>query len=107
MRRLAVILPATIGLILLPAVPDLRFDAAGPARPGEPALRPDRRRAVALPSSGLYLSVPASVGFIALFGIAVLNGIVLLSYITQLREDGAGRRPRRSSGAAPTGSGPS
>ena len=38
--------------------------------------------------SGLYLSVPASVGFIALFGIAVLNGIVLLSYITQLRDDG-------------------
>jgi cobalt-zinc-cadmium resistance protein CzcA len=38
--------------------------------------------------SGLYLSVPASVGFIALFGIAVLNGIVLLSYITQLREEG-------------------
>jgi cobalt-zinc-cadmium resistance protein CzcA len=29
------------------------------------------------------------VGFIALFGIAVLNGIVLLSYITQLRERGA------------------
>ena len=38
--------------------------------------------------SGLYLSVPASVGFITLFGIAVLNGIVLLSYITQLREEG-------------------
>jgi cobalt-zinc-cadmium resistance protein CzcA len=42
--------------------------------------------------SGLYLSVPASVGFIALFGIAVLNGIVLLSYIIQLREEG---RPLR------------
>ena len=38
--------------------------------------------------SGMYLSVPASVGFIALFGIAVLNGIVLLSYITQLRDGG-------------------
>ena len=34
--------------------------------------------------SGLYLSVPASVGFIALFGIAVLNGVVLVSYIHQL-----------------------
>ena len=43
---------------------------------------------LALYLSGLYLSVPASVGFIALFGIAVLNGIVLLSYITQLREEG-------------------
>lgn len=36
--------------------------------------------------TGEYLSVPASVGFINLFGIAVLNGIVLLSYIAQLRE---------------------
>jgi cobalt-zinc-cadmium resistance protein CzcA len=35
-----------------------------------------------------YLSVPASVGFIALFGIAVQNGLVLVSYINQLREEG-------------------
>ena len=35
-----------------------------------------------------YLSVPASVGFIALFGIAVQNGVVLVSYINQLRRDG-------------------
>lgn len=38
--------------------------------------------------SKLYLSVPSSVGFIALFGIAVLNGVVLISYINQLRERG-------------------
>ncbi|RJP72792.1 MAG: efflux RND transporter permease subunit [Ignavibacteriales bacterium] len=38
--------------------------------------------------SGLYLSVPASVGFIVLFGVAVLNGVVLVSHITQLREEG-------------------
>jgi cobalt-zinc-cadmium resistance protein CzcA len=35
-----------------------------------------------------YLSVPASVGFIALWGIAVLNGVVLVSCIRKLREDG-------------------
>jgi len=35
-----------------------------------------------------YLSVPASVGFIALWGIAVLNGVVLVSYIRKLRESG-------------------
>ncbi|PSH03013.1 MAG: CusA/CzcA family heavy metal efflux RND transporter [Acidobacteria bacterium] len=35
-----------------------------------------------------YLSVPASVGFIALWGIAVLNGVVLVSYIRKLRDDG-------------------
>jgi cobalt-zinc-cadmium resistance protein CzcA len=42
----------------------------------------------ALLAWGLYLSVPASVGFIVLFGVAVLNGLVLLSYISQLRADG-------------------
>jgi cobalt-zinc-cadmium resistance protein CzcA len=35
-----------------------------------------------------YLSVPASVGFIALWGIAVLNGVVLVSYIRKLRMEG-------------------
>ena len=87
MERLAVILPATIGLILvllfltfgslrlsLLVLLDLPFALIGGV--------------MALWLSGLYLSVPASVGFIALFGIAVLNGIVLLSYITQLEEDG-------------------
>ncbi len=44
---------------------------------------------VALFISGEYLSVPASVGFIALFGIAVLNGIVLVSYFNKLRQEGA------------------
>lgn len=87
MQRLAVILPATIGLILLLlfltfgsmrlsllVILDLPFALIGGV--------------LALFLSGLYLSVPASVGFIALFGIAVLNGIVLLSYITQLQDEG-------------------
>lgn len=34
--------------------------------------------------SGEYLSVPASIGFIALLGIAVLNGVVMLTYFNQL-----------------------
>ncbi|MDE1177137.1 MAG: CusA/CzcA family heavy metal efflux RND transporter [Edaphobacter sp.] len=38
--------------------------------------------------TGEYLSVPASVGFIALWGIAVLNGVVLVSYIRKLRIEG-------------------
>ena len=87
MTRLAVILPVTVGLVLLLlyltfgslklallVVLDLPFALIGGV--------------AALAVSGLYLSVPASVGFIALFGIAVLNGIVLLSYIAQLREEG-------------------
>jgi cobalt-zinc-cadmium resistance protein CzcA len=42
----------------------------------------------ALYVSHLYLSVPASVGFIVLFGVAVLNGVVLVSRIAQLRQEG-------------------
>jgi len=41
---------------------------------------------VALYVTGEYLSVPASVGFIALWGIAVLNGVVLVSYIRNVRQ---------------------
>lgn len=38
--------------------------------------------------SGEYISVPASVGFIALFGIAVLNGIVMIGYFKELIHQG-------------------
>lgn len=38
--------------------------------------------------SGQYLSVPASVGFIALLGIAVLNGVVLVEFFNQLHKQG-------------------
>lgn len=44
---------------------------------------------VSLWLSGQYLSVPASIGFIELFGLAVGNGIVLVSYVNQLRNEGA------------------
>nr|MBP7489948.1 efflux RND transporter permease subunit [Azospira sp.] len=44
---------------------------------------------IGLAVTGEYLSVPASVGFIALWGIAVLNGVVLVSYIRSLRQEGA------------------
>jgi cobalt-zinc-cadmium resistance protein CzcA len=43
---------------------------------------------IALAVTGEYLSVPASVGFIALLGIAVLNGVVLVSYFNHLRAQG-------------------
>jgi cobalt-zinc-cadmium resistance protein CzcA len=38
--------------------------------------------------TGEYLSVPASVGFIAVWGVAILNGVVLISFIKELREQG-------------------
>jgi cobalt-zinc-cadmium resistance protein CzcA len=37
---------------------------------------------------GLYMSVPASVGFIAVLGIAVQNGVVMVSFIDSLRQRG-------------------
>ncbi len=43
----------------------------------------------ALSISGQYLSVPGSIGFIALFGVAVLNGVVMVNAINQKREGGA------------------
>lgn len=49
--------------------------------------------------TGEYLSVPASVGFIALWGIAVLNGVVLVSYIRGLREGGMNRSEAVREGA--------
>jgi len=41
-----------------------------------------------LKTMGLYMSVPASVGFIAVLGIAVQNGVVMVSFIDNLREQG-------------------
>ena len=43
---------------------------------------------VALWLTGEFMSVPASVGFIALLGIAVMNGVVMMSYFNQLRAKG-------------------
>lgn len=43
---------------------------------------------IALFISGQYLSVPSAIGFIAVFGVAMLNGIVLVSFINELREKG-------------------
>jgi len=87
MSRLAVILPVTIGLILF-----LLFLTFNSLRPALLVLFNLPFALIggvlSLHLSGLYLSVPASVGFIALFGIAVLNGIVLVSYIGQERESG-------------------
>ena len=49
--------------------------------------------------TGEYLSVPASVGFIALLGIEVRNGVVLVSYVRGLRGDGKSVREAVIEGA--------
>ena len=54
---------------------------------------------VALFLRGLPFSISAGVGFIALFGVAVLNGVVLMSYILQMREQGMTPRDAALHGA--------
>jgi heavy metal efflux system protein len=49
---------------------------------------------------GLNLNLSASVGFIALFGVAVLNGVVMISYINQLRAAGRSLHDAAREGAA-------
>jgi cobalt-zinc-cadmium resistance protein CzcA len=48
---------------------------------------------------GMYLSVSASIGFVALFGVAVLNGIVLIDHINELRKEGGPLRKTIIDGA--------
>ena len=49
---------------------------------------------------GLYLSVSASIGFVALFGVAVLNGVVLVAHLNSLRARGLGLREAVIDGSA-------
>jgi cobalt-zinc-cadmium resistance protein CzcA len=85
--RLAVVVPVALGLIFL-----LLFATFGSVRQAALVLSNIPFAMVggvfALWLSGEYLSVPASVGFIALLGIAVLNGVVMVSYFNQLRARG-------------------
>ena len=54
----------------------------------------------ALWARGIHLNLSASVGFIALFGVAVLNGVVLIAYINQLRSEGFGLEDAVREGAS-------
>jgi cobalt-zinc-cadmium resistance protein CzcA len=88
MSRLMVITPVVVGLIFLLLF--FTFDSvwlAGLVLVNLPFAMVGGVFALFL--TGLYLSVPASVGFIVLFGVAVLNGVVLISYISDLRNNGA------------------
>jgi heavy metal efflux system protein len=80
---LSLVIPVSLGLIFL-----LLFSTFGSVRQALLVLSNIPLAMVggvfALWVSGEYLSVPASVGFIALLGIAVLNGVVMVSYFNQL-----------------------
>ncbi|QOZ77466.1 CusA/CzcA family heavy metal efflux RND transporter [Bradyrhizobium sp. CCBAU 53351] len=85
--RLSVVVPVAVGLIFV-----LLFTTFGAIRQALLVLVNIPFALIggvfALVVTGEYLSVPASVGFIALLGIAVLNGVVLVSYFNQLRAHG-------------------
>ena len=86
-KRLAIVVPIALALIFL-----LLFSTFGSLRQAALVLSNVPFAMVggifALLASGEYLSVPASVGFIALLGIAVLNGVVMVTYFNQLRAQG-------------------
>jgi cobalt-zinc-cadmium resistance protein CzcA len=86
-RRLAVVVPATLFLIFV-----ILYMSFGSARL---ALLIFLNVPMALTGGifalfvrGMPLSISAGVGFIALFGVAVLNGVVMVSYINRLRQEG-------------------
>lgn len=85
--RLTLVIPVALGLIFL-----LLFSTFGSVRQAVLVLSNIPLAMIggvfALWLSGEYLSVPASVGFIALLGIAVLNGVVMVSYFNQLYATG-------------------
>jgi cobalt-zinc-cadmium resistance protein CzcA len=85
--RLALVVPIAVGLVFI-----LLFSTFGSLRQALLVLTNIPFALVggvfALLVTGEYLSVPASVGFIALLGIAVLNGVVMVTYFNQLRSEG-------------------
>ena len=85
--RLAIVVPVAIALVFL-----LLFATFGSVKQALLILSNIPFAMIggvfALWLSGEYLSVPASVGFIALLGIAVLNGVVMVSYFNQLEAQG-------------------
>lgn len=87
-ERLAVVVPVTLVLIFA-----LLFMAFGSAKDaaivfsGVPLALTGG--VLALTLRGIPLSISAGIGFIALSGVAVLNGLVLISFIKSLRESGA------------------
>lgn len=86
-QRLAIVVPACFGLIFL--LLHATFGAVRPALLVFTAVPLALTGGVAaLWLRGLPFSISAAVGFIALSGVAVLNGLVLVTFINQLREQG-------------------
>jgi cobalt-zinc-cadmium resistance protein CzcA len=98
MKRLELIVPISVFLIFI-----LLFNAFGSVRNAAVILVNIPFAAIggiaALYLTGIHLSVSAAIGFIALFGQAVLNGVVMVSYFADLRAQGASPRDAVIAGA--------
>ena len=98
LQRLAVIVPLTVFLIFV-----LLYTAFGSARYAGLIIANVPFAAIggvaALFIGGQHVSVPSAIGLIAVFGVAMLNGIVLVSFVNQLRAQGASVREAVRRGA--------
>jgi cobalt-zinc-cadmium resistance protein CzcA len=102
MARLALIVPLTIGLIfvlLYTAFNSLTLATLIIANVPFAAIG----GVFGLAITGQYVSVPSAIGFIAVFGVAMLNGIVLVSFLNNQRGQGLSIRDavRQGDGATP------
>ena len=99
MERLGVIVPLTIGLIFI-----LLYTAFNSVRHATLIIANVPFAIiggiVGLFITGQYLSVPSAIGFIAVFGVAMLNGIVLVSFLNEQRKHGLAIRDAVRRGAA-------
>ncbi len=99
MAKLAVIVPLTIGLIFI-----LLYTAFNSATYATLIIAnvpfATIGGVIGLFITGQYLSVPSAIGFIAVFGVAMLNGIVLVTFLNEQRERGLSVREAVRQGAA-------
>ncbi len=99
MERLGLIVPLTIGLIFI-----LLYTAFNSVRHATLIIANVPFAIiggiVGLFITGQYLSVPSAIGFIAVFGVAMLNGIVLVSFLNDQRKQGLSIRDAVRQGAA-------
>ncbi|MDD2719722.1 MAG: CusA/CzcA family heavy metal efflux RND transporter [Gallionella sp.] len=99
MAKLALIVPLTIGLIfilLYTAFNSLTYATLIIANVPFATIG----GVIGLFITGQYLSVPSAIGFIAVFGVAMLNGIVLVTFLNDQRERGLSVRAAVKQGAA-------